>query len=153
MYRDALVGCEALLAASDLSVKKRIALDGAAKSVKNGVIAINGGGDYFVIRVNFQFEGHLPHFIFKGLPPAIHIPASGEESRTHAGAESSGAYYSCADFADLPGDDKGEAELARVVDGSEVVEGDGSDACESGRSVVAGFAGGVFWNVAGGVCF
>ncbi len=73
---------EAMLATRDLSIKKPMPLQDAISSMRNGVITINGGGDCFVISVNFQFEGHLPNVLFKGLPPAIHIPADEEDAAT-----------------------------------------------------------------------
>jgi AraC-like DNA-binding protein len=69
---------EPLLAASDLSRKKhikRMTIEEAMPFVRDGVITLNGGGDCQTITVHFQFEGHLPKVVFRGLPPAIHIAA------------------------------------------------------------------------------
>jgi AraC-like DNA-binding protein len=67
---------EPLVAASDLSRKKsikRLTIEEAMQFVRDGVITLNGGGECQTITVHFQFEGHLPGVVFKGLPPAIHI--------------------------------------------------------------------------------
>jgi AraC-like DNA-binding protein len=71
---------EPLVAASDLSVKKRLLLEDVVKSVRDGVLMINGGGESFTVSVLFQIEGHLPKLIFGGLPPAIHIRADADEA-------------------------------------------------------------------------
>ena len=44
------------------------------------MITINGGGETFAIAVLFQFDSHLPELIFRGLPPAIHIPEHLEQA-------------------------------------------------------------------------
>jgi AraC-like DNA-binding protein len=71
---------EPYVATSDLSVTKYISIEQAIRSRKNGVITINGGGESFTIAINFQFQGNLPQMIFKGLPPAIHIPEHVEQA-------------------------------------------------------------------------
>ena len=71
---------ETLIATSDLSVNRIVPIDEAIQLRKNGVITINGGGESFTIAVHFQFEGHLPELVFRGLPAAIHIPEHLEEA-------------------------------------------------------------------------
>jgi len=71
---------EALVATSDLSVKKRMTIEEAMEFLHDGVIVLNGGGDTFTVNVIFQFEGHLPKLILRGLPPAIHIAADADEA-------------------------------------------------------------------------
>ena len=66
---------EPLVAATDLSIKQRMTIVEAIASARDGIITINGGGDCQITTVHFQFEGHLPKVIFRGLPPAIHISA------------------------------------------------------------------------------
>jgi AraC-like DNA-binding protein len=71
---------EKFIATSDLSVKKRTTLEEALRNAKNGILTFNGGGDLFVVSVHFNFHGHIPKIIFKGLPRAIHVPAMSEEA-------------------------------------------------------------------------
>ena len=75
-----ITNSEPLVATSDLSVKKRLTIEDAMKSSRDGVMVINGGGESFTVSVLFQFVGHLPKLIFRGLPPAIHIPADADEA-------------------------------------------------------------------------
>jgi AraC-like DNA-binding protein len=56
------------------SPRKPVKLESLLKTVRNGVMTLNGGGDFFSIGTHFQFEGHLPKILFAHLPPAIHIP-------------------------------------------------------------------------------
>jgi AraC-like DNA-binding protein len=71
---------EAFVAASDLSARKRLSIEELVKSRRDGVAVINGGGESFTVSVLFQFEGLLPKLIFRGLPPAIYIPADADEA-------------------------------------------------------------------------
>jgi AraC-like DNA-binding protein len=56
------------------SVKKRIKIESLLKIARDGVMTVNGGGDFFSIGTHFQFEGHFPKIVFAHLPTAIHIP-------------------------------------------------------------------------------
>ena len=63
---------------SDPKAKKRqkFGPDDALKTLHNGVMTLNGGGDSFSVGAQFQFEGHLPSLVFARLPQVLHIPAS-----------------------------------------------------------------------------
>ena len=75
-----LTSGKSFVATSDLSEKRFTSIEDAIKFRKNDVITINGGGESFTIAIHFQFEGHLPGIIFRGLPATIHIPEHLEEA-------------------------------------------------------------------------
>ncbi|RZA26006.1 MAG: AraC family transcriptional regulator [Proteobacteria bacterium] len=50
------------------------------KKKDQGVIRVNGGGDYFCIGARFDFPSEATDFLFKNLPPLINIPQTSEQS-------------------------------------------------------------------------
>ena len=68
------------LVARSPSIKKRIKIESLFKTAKNGVLTVNGGGDFFSIGNLFQFDGHFHKIMFAHLPPAIHIPGHSDEA-------------------------------------------------------------------------
>jgi AraC-like DNA-binding protein len=60
--------------------RKKFSPGEVLKTLKNGVMTINGGGSSLSVGAQFQFEGHLPGTVFARLPPVIHIPASDAHS-------------------------------------------------------------------------
>jgi AraC-like DNA-binding protein len=62
------------IASKNPAPKKTIKLESLYKTVRNGVMTVNGGGEFFSIGTHFQFDGHLPKLLFAHLPPAIHVP-------------------------------------------------------------------------------
>ena len=71
---------KAALITSKSPAKKKLSLAEISGTVWNGVITINGGGDYFGIGTRFHFDGPLSKIIFANLPPAIHIPGHLEQA-------------------------------------------------------------------------
>lgn len=63
---------------SDPAAKRRKKFSPAdvLKTLKNGVMTINGGGVSLSMGAQFHFEGHLPGVVFARLPQVILIPAS-----------------------------------------------------------------------------
>ena len=66
--------------AKNLFIKRSVSLESLLKNSKNGVMTVNGGGEYFGIGTQFQFDGHLPRILFAHLPRAIHIPAHSDQA-------------------------------------------------------------------------
>jgi AraC-like DNA-binding protein len=77
-----LSGGRPFVLTSSLSSKKqkRMGPNEMWKTLRNGVMTINGGGDCLSIGTQFQFDGHLTKVIFARLPSVIHIPAGTDQS-------------------------------------------------------------------------
>jgi AraC-like DNA-binding protein len=67
-------GGHPFVVAKDLSIEKKVEIKYFFETARNGVLTVNGGGDFFSVGTIFQFEGHLHKIMFAHLPPAIHIP-------------------------------------------------------------------------------
>jgi AraC-like DNA-binding protein len=75
-----MTGRKPLVVASDPSVKKRIKLEELLSLKKDGVMAINGGGELLAMGTYFQFDGHLPNLLFESLPPYIYVAGHSDQA-------------------------------------------------------------------------
>ena len=50
-----------------------------SKSV-NGVMTLNGGGEYLGIGIHFLFSGHFPQILFAQLPTLIHVASDNDQA-------------------------------------------------------------------------
>ncbi len=62
----------------DLAIQKRTRVETIMASARNGILTLNGGGDFYSITAHFGLEGHLPKILFAQLPPMIHIAGNAE---------------------------------------------------------------------------
>lgn len=65
---------------SNLALKKHTPIEVAVKGRKNGVMTCDGGGNFLLLGVAFQFEGFLPEVIFGRLPLVIYVSGSSDQS-------------------------------------------------------------------------
>ena len=75
-----MTGKKPMVVGSDLNVKKRIQMADLLKTKSGGVMTINGGGEMLSIGTHFDFEGHLPKFLFEGLPACIHVAGNSDQA-------------------------------------------------------------------------
>ncbi len=62
------------------SAKEVTPLEALQSKAVNGVMTLNGGGDFFGIGLHFLFSGHFPKVLFSHLPASILVPSHSEQA-------------------------------------------------------------------------
>jgi AraC-like DNA-binding protein len=75
-----MTGRKPVVVASDSGVKKPMKMEDLAATKRNGMMTVNGGGEFLSIGTYFQFEGHLPKILFGNLPNCIHVAEHSDQA-------------------------------------------------------------------------